>query len=191
MTNEELDAIAQRLAEFNCDATLPLAVSEDVNPDGNYTLHEMGGGWIADVFTKEIAAFFAAAPADVPVLVAEVRRLHGELEAWQVAFGLLTTLGGDFEIDIRDPLGMARAIERHVLAERAALAAATARAEAAERDARDVRAWADAVPVEAIRRYFYNSAALLDMDYSAYSQIEAAGDSEAVGVWLEQSEVQP
>ena len=35
---------------------------------------------------------------------------------WQVAFGLLTTLA-PVEIDITDPLGMAQAIERHVLAQ--------------------------------------------------------------------------
>lgn len=54
------------------------------------------------------------------------------LAVWQEAFGLLTTLAPDLGIDITDPLGMARAIERHVLAERAALAAANARADEAK-----------------------------------------------------------
>ena len=41
---------------------------------------------------------------------------EAKLAEWQVAFGLLTTLA-PVEIDITDPLGMAQAIERHVLAQ--------------------------------------------------------------------------
>ena len=71
-------------------------------------------------------------PAAIATLWEENDRLRATLACWQEAFGLLTTLAPDLEIDIRDPLGMAQAIERHVLAERAALAAATQRAEIAE-----------------------------------------------------------
>lgn len=60
----------------------------------------------------------------------QIAKLHNshsaELGSWQRAFGFLTALAPDMEIDIHDPMGMARAIQRHVLAERAALAAATA-----------------------------------------------------------------
>ena len=65
----------------------------------------------------------------------------------------------------------------------AALAAATARAEAAERDAADVRRWADAVPVEELRRYYFHSIAFVDPD-SSYTDTDAAADCFAIGAWL-------
>ena len=119
MTNEELRRIDARIAEFNRDATLPLAVGIRVNEDGNYTLNETGGGWIADVFTREIAAFFASAPADVPALVAEVRRLQ-ELEH------LLERKTGAFT-------GAMLIAHQELDQLRADLAAATQRAEVAQR----------------------------------------------------------
>ena len=75
---------------------------------------------------------YACAVAEAERQRARADQAGSTLALWQQAFGLLTTLAPDLEIDIRDPLDMARAIERHVLAERAALAAANARAEAAE-----------------------------------------------------------
>ena len=73
---------------------------------------------------------------------------------------------------------------------RAALAAATARAEAAERDAADVRRWADAVPVEELRRYYFHSIAFVDPD-SSYTDTDAAADCFAIGAWLVRQAVQP
>jgi hypothetical protein len=62
---------------------------------------------------------------------------------------------------------------------RAALAATTARAEAAERDASDVRRWADAVPVEAIVRTWQR-----DIH-------DDPADADAIEQWLARQEVQP
>jgi len=63
---------------------------------------------------------------------------------------------------------------------RAALADATARAERAEQDARDVRNWADAVPVDALRRTYQR-------DVSA-----DPADSADIEQWFAQtSEAQP
>lgn len=86
----------------------------------------------------EVALGMAQHKAQIDALRAELDMVYGErnavraerdaLAVWQEAFGLLTTLAPDLEIDVSDPLGMAKAIERHVLAERAALAAATQRA---------------------------------------------------------------
>lgn len=47
---------------------------------------------------------------------ARAKAAEAKLAEWQQAFGLLTTLAPDLEIDATDPLGMARTIERHVLA---------------------------------------------------------------------------
>jgi hypothetical protein len=51
----------------------------------------------------------------------EIDKLRAEVESWQEAFGLLTTLHGKMEINVSDPMGMAQAIERHVRAEVEAL----------------------------------------------------------------------
>ena len=50
-------------------------------------------------------------------LIYEIDRLRAELASWQKAFGLLTTLHGSMQIDISDPLRMAKSIEGHVRAE--------------------------------------------------------------------------
>ena len=74
----------------------------------------------------------------------------------------------------------------------AALAAATARAEAAERDAADVRRWADAVPVEALRRYFEQSDAYNAVKFGKYDAHQGMSDCHEIEEWLaQQGEVQP
>jgi len=75
--------------------------------------------------------------------------------------------------------------EVKVQALRDQLAAATARAEAAERDASDVRRWADAVPVEALLNYF---------DHMwACTYPGAFRDMKAIATWVDakRQEVQP
>ena len=80
---------------------------------------------------------------------------------------------------IEDMLDVLQAAQRELDALRAASAAATARAEAAERDASDVRRWADAVPVEAIVRTWQR-----DIH-------DDPADADAIKQWLARQEVQP
>lgn len=48
-----------------------------------------------------------------------------------------------------------------------------------------------AVPMDALRRWFENSAAFCDKGFGVYTQLDAARDSDAIGAWLEQSKGQP
>ena len=123
---------------------------------------------------------------------ARAEAAEAKLAEWQIAFGLLTTLA-PVEIDTTDPLGMAKAIERHVLAERAALAAAEQRAEAAERERNrqkmtrldatirvvELEEWIEGVPFVAIHDVV-----------NGYDELEAR---RVVRKWLEENrkEVQP
>ena len=78
----------------------------------------------SDIFSPIIADKLIAAAAmlqsdgeTIAALEAERDQLRAELALWQKAFGLLTTLHGSMQIDISDPLRMAKSIEVHVRAE--------------------------------------------------------------------------
>jgi hypothetical protein len=77
-----------------------------------------------DCLRAELAEVKAAYARDITeyltqLKAAEAERdtLRAELASWQEAFGLLTTLHGQMEINVSDPMGMAQAIEKHVSAE--------------------------------------------------------------------------
>ncbi len=105
-----------------------------------------------------------------------------DLEKWQQAFGLMTTLAPDLEIDITDPLGMAWAIERHVLAERAALAAANARAEAAEQERDTLRYALDITEMQ------HKAAVAVGYDVAAQAAASAQNLREALAAATQRAE---
>lgn len=116
-----------------------------------------------------------------------------ELAIWQQAFGLLTTLAPDLEINVRDAMGMAIEIERHVLAERTRL-------EAAERDAAELRA-DNEMNAHYAKRALVAEAKLALVDKYGEEQWNSGwrwdvtrADSEkplSFNAWLAQNEMQP
>lgn len=133
------------------------------------------------------AAFIAASRSAVPALIAEVRGLQKKIAEFQYWRNFWRNHAETHERMWRETEELRQAERQEAIA---AHAVATARAEAAEADAGNVRAWADAVPVDALRRYMRYSQ--VPDGHHRYSTAAQQADESAIGAWLsQQSEVQP